>query len=134
MERYDGGMRTNSDDPCDCPCHDGTTLVHPEPCCAPCPLCGARVPSAKRDHRCGPLGSRSPGGFRWRPASATLHTIAPLALAIAVFALAVWSVAYSGRLLFAILIALGGVVALRRILHPTPRPASIAGRPRDDAE
>jgi hypothetical protein len=125
-------MPASSGDSCDCPCHDGAVLLHTEPCCASCPLCGVRVPTARRDHRCRPINARAPLRPRWRGASVAFHTAAPLVIAIVVFALAVWSVAYSGRLLFAILIALAGVVGLRRILHPTPRPASISPRARGD--
>ena len=48
-ERTDKGSETvapreQAKGVCDCPCHrSGGGVVHPVPCCAPCPHCRARI-------------------------------------------------------------------------------------------
>jgi hypothetical protein len=37
---------------CRCPCHEGSALPHPVPCCSPCSLCGTGIPNGVTNHRC----------------------------------------------------------------------------------
>ena len=42
-----GGRKPPRVDECKCPCHKAPLAVmHPVPCCEPCPVCGGRVPPA----------------------------------------------------------------------------------------
>jgi hypothetical protein len=112
---------------CACLCHEGNVVVHPVPCCAVCPHCGSRVPSASSDHRCRPFDSHGRSALPWRGLQAKFYRVAPLLIALIVMALAVWSVPYPACLLFAAVGLIGGLIAMRRIQHPPPSAPHVAG-------
>jgi hypothetical protein len=112
---------------CECLCHEGSVVVHLVPCCAACPYCGGRITGANGDHRCRPLDSRGPNAFPWRGLLVKSYRVAPLLMALIVMALAIWSVPYPTCLVFAAVALVGGLIATRRIRHPTPVLPHVAG-------
>jgi hypothetical protein len=124
--------RSGDNATCDCPCHTGNVVVHPEPCCVPCPCCGVRVPARSGDHQCQPFGTRAADGVRRRRLVATGYRLAPLLMVLLVMALAVWSVPYPACLIFVVVGLLGAGIAVWRVRHATPAAPHVVGPPANE--
>jgi hypothetical protein len=97
-------------------CHRGVTILHPVACCAPCPTCGAVVPTGLATHQC---GQKQPGSSKVALSSAGLATLPmleglfPAFMSLMVMGLAIYAAGPAAGMLLGAIVLAGAFAAVR---------------------